>query len=139
MRNWDPTRTTICEKALTLHSKSTKCFSKKLDNKVRELDYTGSGIPPFWKPEIVTPKSINSRFDDLSSFRDSKVRKSVYKRGLESQYLPCNPQEVGRKSFAEAGGKELALHSSYATDSKELNQDEATNKSIENKVIHLTR
>lgn len=54
------------EKALTLHSISTNVFSKKLDNKVRELDYTGSGIPPFWKPEIVTPKSINSRFDDLS-------------------------------------------------------------------------
>jgi hypothetical protein len=37
----------------------------------------------------------------------------VYKRGLEREYLPRNPQEVGRKSFAEAGGKELALHSSY--------------------------
>jgi len=46
------------------------------------------------------------------------VGESVYKRGLESEYLPCNPQEVGRKSFAEAGGKELALHSSYATIAK---------------------
>ena len=42
----------------------------------------------------------------------------MYKKGLEREYLPRNPQEVGRKSFAEAGGKELALHSSYATIAK---------------------